>query len=113
MQCVRGKKVNKNNMIVKIHKKEEKTIIAVCDKELVGKRIEEGDKQLDLSSDFYNGEEIKDTMEIGDLLRNADIINLVGERSIKIGLDEGLIDKKSIIRIKNIPHAQAIVSNEN
>ncbi len=97
-------------MIVKIHKKEGRTIVAVCDKELIGQKIEEGDKQLDLTSEFYNGEEITDTGEIGDLLRNADIINLVGEKSIKLGIEEGLIDQESIIKIKNIPHAQATIS---
>ena len=96
-------------MIVKIHKRGDRTIIAVCDKELIGQKIIEGEKQLDLTSEFYNGEEITDIGEIGDLLRNADIINLVGEKSVKIGIDEELISQENIIKIKNIPHAQAIL----
>ena len=44
-------------MIVKIHKtRDRRKIIAVCDENLIGKRFEEREMQLDLSSDFYNGE---------------------------------------------------------
>ena len=45
--------------IVKLHKSPEgKTILAVCDAEIAGKYFEEGDLQLDLSSNFYKGEEM-------------------------------------------------------
>ena len=94
-------------MIVKLHKSDGNTIVAVCDKELIDQKFEEGNKQLDLTSSFYKGEE-KTPIEIGDLIRNGDIINLVGEKSIKLGLKEEIIDELNIIRIKNIPHAQAI-----
>ena len=98
-------------MIVKIHKKDNRTIAAVCDTDLMGQKFEEGDLQLDLSSDFYNGDEMNET-EVGDLMRNSDGVNLVGENSIKLGLKEGIIDKTHIITIKKIPHAQAIIIHE-
>ncbi|MBW2970234.1 DUF424 family protein [Candidatus Woesearchaeota archaeon] len=98
-------------MLVKIHKKEEKTIIAVCDKDLIGKILEENGKQLDLRAEFYKGEE-KTTEEIGDLIRNADGVNLVGQEAIKLGLQEGVIEEENIIKIQGIPHAQAILMQE-
>lgn len=94
-------------MLVKIHKADGKTVIALCDKELIGKKFQEGNKQLDLSGEFYNGED-KDPIEVGDLIRNADIVNIVGERSIKLALEEGVIDQEHIIEIEGIPHAQSI-----
>ncbi|MBD3309784.1 DUF424 family protein [Candidatus Woesearchaeota archaeon] len=110
MPCLRSKKSYKGKiqMKVKIHKDEKgRTVIAVCDSNLLGKRIEEGNRQLDLTSDFYKGQE-KTKEETGDLMRNAYIINIIGEESVKLAIDEGLIDKKHVIRIAGIPHAECI-----
>lgn len=93
-------------MLVKLHKKEHRTIVAVCDKQLIGQLLEENGKQLDLRSDFYKGDE-KNAQEIGDLIRNANGVNLVGDEAIALGLQEGVIDEEHIIKIKGIPHAQA------
>lgn len=98
-------------MIVKIHKRENRTVLAVCDSDLVGRKFEEGDRQLDLSGDFYKGEERTDK-DIGDLLRNADIVNLVGEKSVAIGIQEEVITQDHVITIAGIPHAQAVVLHD-
>ncbi|MBD3304704.1 DUF424 family protein [Candidatus Woesearchaeota archaeon] len=98
-------------MIVKIHKKDEKTVVAVCDSDLLGKRLEQGDLQLDLTSDFYKGEEM-DEKEAGDLIRNADIVNLVGRNSVKLGIQEGIIEEDKILEVDGIPHAEAVIVHE-
>lgn len=98
-------------MIVKIHKRDDRTVVAVCDSDLLGRKFEEGERQLDLSGDFYKGEEMDDK-EVGDLIRNADIVNLVGPEAVKIGLQEEVITKDHVITIAGIPHAQAVISHE-
>jgi len=98
-------------MLVKIHKKNSRTIIAVCDKDLIGKLLEENGKQLDLRGEFYKGEEFEKE-EIGDLIRNADGVNLVGKEAVELGLQEGVIEQENIITIQEIPHAQAILIQE-
>lgn len=99
-------------MLVKIHKNPEGQIIAaVCDKELIGKKFSEGRIQLDLTTDFYKGEDMSEE-DVGDLLRNAYIINLVGEKSVALGLKENIIQEKHIMRIDNIPHAEAVNAEE-
>ncbi|MBW2986472.1 DUF424 family protein [Candidatus Woesearchaeota archaeon] len=99
-------------MIVKVHKRNGKTLVAVCDTDLIGKKFEEGELQLDLTSDFYAGEEL-DEKAAGDLIRNAYMINLVGENAVKLGMDEGIIEKDHIIKIAGIPHAQAVIEQED
>jgi len=96
------------SMLVKIHKKEHRTIVAVCDKNLIGQLLEENGKQLDLRVDFYKGEE-KDAKAIGDIIRNADGVNLVGEEAVNLGLQEEVIEKEHILKIKGVPHAQAVL----
>ncbi len=95
-------------VLVKLHKKEGKILAAICDSDLLGKRFEEGNLQLDLTGDFYAGDERSDT-EAGDLIRNADYVNLIGKKSIKLGIEEGVIDQQNVKLVKGVPHAQAII----
>ena len=98
-------------MLVKVHKKENRTIVSVCDKELLGQLLEENGKQLDLRGDFYKGEE-RNAQEIGDIMRNADGVNLVGKEAVELGLSEGVIEKEHVLTIKDVPHAQAILIHD-
>lgn len=99
-------------MIAKLHKsRDNKVVVAVCDSGLLGKKFEEGNKQLDMTSDFFNGEE-KDDLAIGDLIRNAGSVNLVGEKAVKLGIDEGVVEEGHVKKIAGIPYAQAVVVRE-
>jgi len=96
-------------MIVKIHKtRDGRKVIAICDDELIGKRFEEGKLQLDLSSSFYKGEE-KSEKEIIEMIGGAYIVNVVGEKSVSSVIKSGIVSKDNVIRIKNVPHVQAIL----
>jgi len=99
-------------MIVKIHKKDCRTVVAVCDNDLLGRKIEENDLQLDLSSDFYKGTDYSDKVLVRDIMRNADVLNVVGKISVALALEEGIIDKNHIIIVDGVPHAQASVEHE-
>lgn len=100
-------------MIVKQHiTRDKKLILAVCDSDLKGKKFENDKMQLDLSSDFYNGEEMGDEKTI-ELLKRAAMINLVGKKSVELGIKTGIIEKENIIEVKGIPHAQGIVVSED
>ncbi|MBS3147842.1 DUF424 family protein [Candidatus Woesearchaeota archaeon] len=95
------------SLIVKVHKKDARTIISVCDKELVGKIFSEEHRQLDLSGEFYNGEEMS-KVELGDLMRNSNGVNLVGKEACNLAVAEGVIEKDDINAVQGVPHAQVI-----
>ena len=95
-------------MLVKLHKKDNRVVAAVCDKEIFGKKFEEGELQIDLSSSFYAGRE-SDEVNAGDVMRNADMINVVGEKSVNCAISEGLIDRCQVKKIAGIPYAQAVL----
>ena len=44
-------------LIVNVKESSTGVLLIVTDKEILGKKFEEGKKQLDLTSDFYKGEE--------------------------------------------------------
>jgi len=95
-------------MIVKEHiTSDNRLILTVCDKEIIGKRFETPDLKLDLSSDFYKGRE-KTDKEIIKLFEQAYMINLVGQKSVELGLNTKIISKKDIIYIEKIPYVQAV-----
>jgi len=96
-------------MLVKQHiTNDKRLLLAVCDSDLKGKKIENNKIQLDLSSDFYNGEEM-DEEKVLKLMKIAYIINIVGEESINCGIKAGIISKDNIIKIGKVPHAQGLV----
>jgi len=69
-------------MWVKIHTSAgSRKIIAICDKDLLGKKVEEGRLQLDINEHFYKGEK-KTKKEIVPLLKGSFILNLTGENVI-------------------------------
>jgi hypothetical protein len=80
-------------------------LLAACDDEILGRTFCEGELQLVVSESFYGGEKVSKENFIG-LIKNATIINLVGEKVIKIALDLGLIGPDGIIEIDGVPHAQ-------
>lgn len=95
-------------MIVNVHKTADgKKIVAICDSNLLGKKFEENGLQLDLTVDFYKGSELSEE-ETRKVIKNAYIINVIGEESILFLAKERIIDKDNIIKIKKIPHAQAM-----
>lgn len=96
-------------MIIKVHKTPDgKKIITICDSDLIGKKFEEKNLQLDLTSNFYKGEE-KNEDEIAGFLKGSCLVNIVGGKSIKLAIKLGIIDGNNVIKIKNIPHVQAII----
>ena len=99
-------------MILKKHALPEgKLMVSLCDSSLLGKRIEEGNRQLDLTSNFYKGNETS-AADALPLMRKARILNVVGEESVDICIKNSLVRKENVLRIGKVPYAQAVVAEE-
>ena len=86
-------------------------IVAICDSELLGKKFEEGRFQLDIKENFYKGKEANENeiLEIMDKFSKKDAtFNLVGQKSIELGLKAGIISQEEIGEIKGTPFALAL-----
>jgi hypothetical protein len=84
------------------------TMIAVCDSDLLGKRICEGRLILDASREFYGGEEVSPEAAT-DVLKTATVANLVGEKAVRCGIEAGLVHGDAVISIGGVPHAQFVL----
>lgn len=80
------------------------TVLACCDKNILGKNLKEGKYDVTIDEDFYKGKETSEE-EMKKLLKEADSVNLFGEKSIGIALKEGLIKDSQVIKIKGVKHA--------
>ncbi|MEK6833755.1 MAG: DUF424 family protein [Nanoarchaeota archaeon] len=83
-------------------------VVAVCDKELLGKKFEEGKFQLDVKESFFKGKESsrEEAFEImRDMKLEDSTFNIIGEKSVQTALEAGIITKDGIGRIADIPFA--------
>jgi hypothetical protein len=90
-----------------IHAAGEEKILAIADSSILGKYFEEGEFQIDISSQFY-GQKRCDEGEAIKLIKGSTIINAAGKEIIKLLVENNVIDQDKILFIKGVPHAQFI-----
>ena len=94
-------------MFIKIHKSL-RTVIAICDSELLGKKFEDKKRQLYLRENFYKDKEVNKeellTIIKRQLIEDSSF-NIVGKESIQIALEAGIIKKEGVHKLKGIPFA--------
>ncbi|MCH7568344.1 MAG: DUF424 family protein [Nanoarchaeota archaeon] len=92
---------------VKVHKSY-REVVAICDSNLIGKKFEEGIKQLEVRESFYKDKELSydETIELMQFQAREDAsFNIVGQESLKAAKEAGIINDKGIEKIQNIPYA--------
>jgi uncharacterized protein len=87
---------------VRTAKFEGTTLVNICDEELLGKTVEEGRLKVHLSRDFYAGESVG-TGEALRLIRTCSIVNLAGERSVSLAVDNEVGSRDAIREIQDVP----------
>ncbi|UZE94030.1 MAG: DUF424 family protein [Candidatus Pacearchaeota archaeon] len=98
-------------ILVKIHQAY-REVISICDSDLIGKRFEEGNMQLEVSEQFYKGEEMSKDKVI-ELLKEKSqenaCFNFVGKQAIETGIKAEIVDEGRVIEIQGVPHAMALL----
>jgi len=97
--------MSEHSIAMKIYKVRGEVMVAACDRELLGRKFEEGELTLDVKESFYYESFVTEQTFLNSM-KIATIANLVGERVISLAIKEGFIDKDGIIKIEGVPHAQ-------
>ncbi len=84
----------------------EKFVVAICDKDLIGKEIG-NEPKITVKESFYRGE-IVDEKKALELMKKSNICNLLGKKIVDLALKNKFITKENIIFIGDVPHAQFI-----
>ena len=87
-------------------------VVAICDSDLLGKKFEEEQFQLDVKEGFYKGEEMNSEQAKQVLLNMAQedaTFNIVGKESVGMAIHAGIISQESIKTIQGIPFAMVLI----
>jgi len=90
---------------VKVYRVQGEVLLAACDEELLGKTFREGELKLEVKERFYGGELVEEE-KLEELLEEATIANLTGERCVEKAIELGYVNPERVLRIEGVPHAQ-------
>jgi hypothetical protein len=93
---------------LKVHKIPDGEVVAVCDEELVGKELVEGDVVIKISEAFYKGELVdEDTMV--SVVSQAKNANVFGNKAVECLIKHNVIKKENTRMFGGQAHAQIYV----
>jgi len=94
-------------MYLKTYDMESESMVAACDRDILGKTFSEGELTIHVSKEFYKGEPATEA-EVIAALQKATIANLLGKRAVSCGTKSGVIDQDHVITIGGVQHAQLV-----
>lgn len=92
-------------MYLKIHRSGESVIVAVCDRELLGKTLKEGNLKVTISEEFYKGNLVSEEDVMG-IIPKAGNLNLFGDMAVSCAIRCGVVNPSSVKIIDGVAHAQ-------
>ena len=98
-------------ILLKVHESY-RWVVAVCDKDVFGRKLIDGKRVLDLSGRFFEGDcmsEDKAREEIVRCAREDATFNFVGEKSVAIAKKLGIVKNEGIVFIEGIPFALVLL----
>jgi hypothetical protein len=95
------------DIFFKIHKSY-RLVVAICDKEIYGRKLIDGKRQLDLTGPFFKGDEVDENelrKRITDSFKEDATFNIVGEKSVRIAKELEIVKDEGVIEIDGVPFA--------
>ena len=80
-------------------------LLAACDREILGKKLKFGEIDFEIKKSFYF-ERFAEKKEIIPLLKEAKIINLIGNEIVNLAAELKLINKENVKFIDGVAHVQ-------
>ena len=87
---------------VKVSDYQKNMMLNMCDAELMGKDIVDGELEIHINENYY-GKQLVDKSEAISLLKSASVMNLVGRETISLATDLGIGSESGIKIISDIP----------
>ncbi|EJN59822.1 hypothetical protein SAMN04487950_3272 [Halogranum rubrum] len=97
-------------MLLRERETPEGLLVSVCDPDCLGETYESGKVSLTVTEDFYGGDEAEDADEdaVVDSLHRATVANLVGEETVRVAIEAGVVDEETVLELEGTLHAQLL-----
>ena len=92
---------------IKLKKIRGNVLLAVCDAEILGKTLREGDIVFRITEQFYKGARVT-IEEAVMMIANSTIVNLVGKNIVGRAIENGYVHPEAVVNIEGVPHAQIV-----
>ena len=99
--------IQPNKFWVKVFRTRQDIVVAICDKEILGKEFEFKGVKVKISEKFYGGKLVDENIAL-KLIQKGTIVNLFGKKIVELALKNHFIKKEHTILIDGHPHAQII-----
>jgi hypothetical protein len=99
------------DILVKVHESY-RWVVAVCDKDVFGRKLVDGVRVMDVSGVFFEGKAMNEENAGDEIVRcsNEDAtFNFVGEKSIELAKKLGLVKDEGIMMIDSVPVALVLL----
>ena len=87
---------------VRVTDYQKKTMLNICDADLLGKKIIQDELTLNISENYY-GERFVEKDEAESLLNNSSIINMAGKETVSLALKLGIGSETGVKTVSDIP----------
>lgn len=95
-------------MFLRIHRSmDNKEVVGICDRELIGQTLTEGDVSIQITESFFGNRPASEE-EIIRVLNTSDNISIFGKRCVGLAIDKGLVEEESCRIIAGVPCATII-----
>ncbi len=88
-----------------IYDQGDEVLLAACDKEVLGRTLQEGDINLEVKESFYAGQKIE-IERLKKEFKKSTIANLVGEEVVDAAIESGFGREEDVMLIEDVPHLQ-------
>jgi uncharacterized protein len=78
------------------------SLVNVCDAELIGRTLSEGNLKMHISKDFFAGELVEE-QEALKIIKQSAMVSLAGERAVNIALANKLGSPQAVREIEGVP----------
>jgi hypothetical protein len=92
---------------VNIKRRGRHVLLAICDADLLGKTLTDGDITFTIRKEFYSGLKVG-ADEAVNLINQSTIVNMVGEKIVSRAIERGFVHPQAVLTVSGVPHAQIV-----
>jgi len=101
-----------DGVVMRVHRVRAEVVVAACDADLLGRDLPVGEqgRTVKVTSQFY-GERRVSREELLFALERATIVNLLGERVLRLAVEGGFVAPEGTGTLGGVPHAEIFSMN--